>query len=195
MKTLIGCCSMIGTIAKHRIALYKAGKKLGVPFTRILKHDNSKLHLAEFMPYVRKFKLGINNSAEWFVAWKHHWQHNDHHIEYWQEKKLTHDYDHTICEVRNINRGKQTFGGGVYTCDPTRKDCWMSDDAIREMIADWMAASYAYTGAWPKAPNWAWGNEKLLSMLMQLEHTMQPETSTRGFAVALLQSQQMITPE
>lgn len=165
MKILIGCCSMLGTIAKHRIALYKAGKKLGVPLARLLKHDNSKLHPAEFMPYVRKFKLGIDNREEWNAAWKHHWQHNAHHIEYWLDRDAV----------------------GVCT--------WMPDDCIREMIADWMAASYAYAGEWPKAPNWSWGNEKLLSMLMQLEHTMQPETSSRGFAVALLQSQQLITPE
>ena len=60
------------TISKHRIALAKAGRKLGVSWKRILKHDNSKFHPIEFMQYVAKFELRTNDPEKWANSWGHH---------------------------------------------------------------------------------------------------------------------------
>ena len=63
------------------------------------------------------------------------------------------------------------------------------------MIADWMAASYAYSSMWPVAGNWEWGNKNLVKMLLKIEHTAQPEASARGLALQILRRLNMITDE
>ncbi len=195
IKLLIGVSAALRKIIRHRIALYKAAKILGVSMTRVLRHDNSKFHPTEFMQYVRRFELGEYDERKWAKAWNHHWRHNDHHIEYWQNQSLGFSWQGPGV----FDSGIRIDGGIVTEYNlmhvTSGEPVWMPDPAIREMIADWMAASYAYSGAWPKAPDWKWGNENLIKNLRKLEHTMQPETSTRGFAVQLLIKNEMITDD
>jgi hypothetical protein len=166
-------------IVKHRVALWKAGRKLGVSTSRLLKHDNSKFHPTEFWQYVRRFELGIKDPEKWGTAWEHHWRHNDHHIEYWEDKNLTYDWYH------GQGVPKTSVFPGV----------WIPDEAIREIVADWMAASYAYSGSWPVAGSWEWGDRNLVPMLRRMEIQTSPEICTRGFAVHLLRLHNMITDE
>ena len=37
----------------------------------------------------------------------------------------------------------------------------MPKDAIKEMVADWMGASYAYEGKWPSCFTWEWGKQNI----------------------------------
>lgn len=191
----LGVYKALRKIIKHRWALYKAAKVMGVPMRRILAHDNSKFHPVEFMQYVKRFELGIEDAHRWARAWRHHWRHNDHHIEYWQNQSLAFSWSGPGVYDTGIDFGNGIVGEGNLMRVQSGSPVWMPDCAIREMIADWMAASYAYSGAWPKAPDWQWGNKNLVSTLMKLEHTNQPETSTRGFAMELLQKHGMITEE
>lgn len=187
MRFIFGAFKALKKIAKHRYALLLAGIKLKVPWKRIIKHDNSKFHPVEFVQYVNRFELGINEPEKWGKAWEHHWRNNDHHIEYWEDKNLTFSWGKP--EIWNDNG----ISGGVKKTNPNYKEVWIPDGAIREMIADWMAASYAYAGEWPKAPGWKWGDENLVKILLKMEETQQPETSTRFFAIQLLEKHGMIS--
>ena len=190
-KVVLAIVKTILTISKHRIALAKAGRKLGVSWKRILKHDNSKFHPIEFMQYVAKFELGTNDPEKWATAWQHHWKHNDHHIEYWEDKNLTFTLSPNIEDGDMANEVR--IGGGA------KKDwqgpVWMPDCAVREMIADWIAGSLAYSGQYPKAGDWKWGDKNLVDRLMKLEIQPQSETCTRSFAVSLLKENNLITSE
>lgn len=174
---LIASCQYLRTVIIHRWALYLAAKKLGVSMRRVLHHDNSKFSWIEWRAHVRKFKMGINDPQEWAAAWEHHWRHNDHHIEYWRDHNLRYDY------AGPIDNRFPDIG------------CWIPDDAVRELVTDWMAASYSYSGQWPKAGSWDWGNKNLVRELRKMEETGQPETTTRGLAVSILQKHGMITAD
>ena len=179
------------TIAKHRLALARAGRKLGVPWIRIFKHDNSKFHPIEFMQYVRKFELGVDEPEKWAKAWKHHWQHNDHHIEYWEDKALTFTPSPNTADGDLMNEGG--IGGGTHA--GRDGPIWMPNNAVREMIADWIAGSLAYSGQYPKAGQWKWGSQNLVDRLLKLETQQQSKHCTRSFAVSLLVKNKMITDE
>ena len=192
IKMFKGVISALRKIYTHRVALWKAGRKLGVTTSRLLRHDNSKFYPVEFFSYVARFELGAWDETKWQRAWKHHWQHNDHHIEYWQEKDLYFSWSHGGATKKVYAEHPEIIG------QPTKKEwpeVWMPDAAIREMIADWMAASYAYSGEWPNAGSWDWGNKYLVKQLLKLEHHPQPEISSRGFAILLLRNNNLITDE
>lgn len=176
-------------LIRHRSALAKAAKKLNVPMARVLRHDNSKFSWLEWRAYVRKLVLKIDDDQEWAAAWEHHWQSNDHHIEYWEDRGMIFSWTGEI-RLKDWPHAFTHYPKAVGTCGVA-----IPDVAVREIIADWMAASYAYSGSWPVAPVWGWGNKNLVSALKRMEHTMQPETSTRGFAISLLHEHNMITKE
>ena len=192
---MVGSVKAIKKIVKHRIALAIAGRRVGISWQQILKHDNSKFSLIEFRYYVEAFELGIKK-PEHATAWEHHWRNNPHHIEYWIDKDLTFTWCINDCDWEN----EGGFGGGVKRYpssydQPNVWGVWIPDKYIREMIADWMAASYAYSGMWPVAGNWEWGNKNLVKMLLKIEHAAQPEASARGLALQILRRLNMITDE
>ena len=192
MKQLKGMLTALKKIYRHRVALWKAGRKLGVSTRRLLAHDNSKFHPIEFSQYVARFELEKYDENKWQKAWKHHWQHNDHHIEYWQEKDLYFSWEHGGPTKKHYTEHPEIIGQRTKEEWP---EVWMPDNAIREMVADWMAASYAYSGYWPEAGSWEWGNKNLVKQLLKLEHHPQPEISTRGFAILLLRNHNLITED
>ena len=49
----------------------------------IQEHDESKYSEEEFEAYAQHFYGDKNNDFEFDQAWKHHWQNNEHHPEYW----------------------------------------------------------------------------------------------------------------
>ena len=73
--------------------------------------------------------------------------------------------------------------------------CWMPDAAIRETVADWIAASMAYSGEMPRAGSWKWGNENLVDKLWLVATDMQPEISARGGFLFFLAAHDLITTE
>jgi hypothetical protein len=84
-------------VLRHKWHVYRAGRRFGLGRWHLITHDLSKFSRAEWGPYVRKFggpttprdKTGAydpNAQGEEFkAAWRHHWQNNPHHWEYWAE--------------------------------------------------------------------------------------------------------------
>lgn len=117
---------------KHKTFVFQAGLKTGAPLWRLIIHDWTKFTPAEAPHYGRQF-FGDQSDPEGFsLAWLHHQRNNPHHWEYW-------------VPVTGHNRG------GYGDLEPLAMPDW----AMREMVADWMGASRAYEGEWPKA-EWPW---------------------------------------
>lgn len=78
-------------ICKHKWFVLLAGLRVGgIPFWRLLIHDYTKFSKAEWAPYVERFFNGNSGKEDktydpdsFKEAWKHHWQNNPHHWEYW----------------------------------------------------------------------------------------------------------------
>lgn len=49
----------------------------------IEEHDESKFSEEEFEPYAQRWYGDKKKTLEYEEAWKHHWQNNEHHPEYW----------------------------------------------------------------------------------------------------------------
>ena len=111
---------------KHKWFVFLAGLRLKVSLWRLITHDLSKLLPSELPHYQRQF-FGDRSDPEGFAAcWVKHQNRNEHHWEYW---------------VNRSDKGS-----------PVR----MPEQAIREMVADWLGASRAYEGRWPVMGDWPW---------------------------------------
>ena len=116
------------SLLRHKWFVLQAGLKLHVPLWWLLIHDSSKFSRSEFGRYARNFQGDYSKSPvdqkrvsdEFTVAWLHHENRNDHHWGYWIPRS-----------------GKSA-----------NKTLPMPEMYIREMVADWHAASRAYTGSW-----------------------------------------------
>lgn len=117
---------------KHKWYVFIAGRKLGVPLWRLVKHDWTKFTLSEYPHYQRQF-FGDKQAPGFASAWLHHQNVNDHHWEYW------------------IPRSGHAKGNSSDNIPLP-----MHEEAAREMIADWFAACKAYDGFWPSQDNWPW---------------------------------------
>ena len=58
----------------------------------IAEHDESKFSEEEFEAYAEHFYGSKDNDFEFEQAWKHHWQNNEHHPEYWLGSDMPHIY-------------------------------------------------------------------------------------------------------
>lgn len=128
-------------VLRHKWFVFLAGLQMGAPLWRLLIHDWSKFTPAEWRPYVLSFygpwAYGDRPAevVEAFDrAWLHHQHANPHH---WQHWVLREDSGAT-------------------------KILEMPEPFVREMVADWMGAGRAITGAWG-AQDWFLKNrEKIL---------------------------------
>ena len=102
----------------HKWFVIVAGWRVGVPFLTTLVHDLSKVMPPEIIAYTRQFFMDEKDRDEWAYAWLHHQNSNKHHWNYY------------------IDRGYPD------------KCLKMPDKYAKEMIADWMATSRAYSGIW-----------------------------------------------
>lgn len=121
-------------VVEHKWYVLVASMRIGSSIWLALKHDLSKFSLVEIKGYSKQFYTNEKGSIEWDVAWKHHWMHNKHHWQYW--------------------------GSGLKNDEYFLP---MSKKHALEMIADWMAASRAYSGTW-NLDKWLsghWGKIKL----------------------------------
>lgn len=111
----------------HKKYVMEAGLIVGfIPEERLFNHDASKFTEAEYPHYARQF-FGDKGDPDGFArAWLHHIHYNDHH---WQHWIFPDGYSPTGSAVQK----------GVVP---------MPNVCVREMIADWMGASFAYTGSW-----------------------------------------------
>jgi hypothetical protein len=125
----------------HKWYVFVVGRKLKVSYWRLLKHDLSKFSPVEFGRYARQFYgKGDDNFS---LAWVHHQNRNDHHWEYW------------------ISRSKHN-NGRINGALP------MPEMAIREMVADWLAAGKVYSGEWPDLHNFTWFRQNAPNMNMNI---------------------------
>lgn len=115
------------SLEKHIKAVQEAGKKLGVPRDQLAEHDESKYEIAEFPYYARQFHGDAGDPDGFASAWLHHLHANKHHWQYWI---FPDDYR---------LKGSSIEEGGVME---------MPEHYALEMVADWMGASYVYTGSW-----------------------------------------------
>jgi hypothetical protein len=114
----------------------QAGIKTKVPLWRLVIHDLSKFSLSEFVAYAKNFFGDYSQSPndrekvslEFTRAWLHHENCNPHHWGHWIPRSGKH----------------------------ANKPLQMPEIYVREMIADCMGASKAYTGSWNIA---IWLNE------------------------------------
>ena len=121
-------------ILKHKWFFLLAAWRLNIPLWRALMHDWTKFLPSELPYYNRQF-FGDQNDPQGFAeAWLHHQNHNPHHWEYW------------------IPRSKHIRSSRTSEDAPMDMPTW----AIKEMIADWLAASRAYEGFWPQKDHWPW---------------------------------------
>jgi len=125
----------------HKWFVFLAGLKLGVPLGRLILHDWTKFLPREWFPYTtffyghgmtreaaaaRDYNFPVSEAAElaFEIAWAHHQHKNDHHWQFW------------------VRLGD----------DGTTLVLPMSENARREMLADWMGAGRALgkpdTRAW-----------------------------------------------
>lgn len=116
---------------KHKWYVFLASFKIGLPLWRVLVHDLSKFTPAELPHYNRQFCGPKDDPQGFAVAWLHHYHRNDHHWEHW----IVHSIH---------SHSSPTRDGGIIVDNCLE----MPDDTVREMIADWMGASKAYTGSW-----------------------------------------------
>lgn len=121
---------------QHKIFVFRAGLRTKAPLLQLLLHDLSKFTPAELPHYGRQF-FGDKADPRGFArAWLHHQNHNPHHWEYWIPRE---GHNQAEGEARN---------------DPPLV---MPERFVREMIADWLGASRAYSGSWPKSlETWSW---------------------------------------
>lgn len=122
---------------KHKWFVFCAGLKTGAPLWRLVIHDWSKLTRAEAPHYGRQFFGDKSDPLGFTYAWNHHQKTNPHHWEYW------------IPESGHNRGGYQD-----------REPLPMPEHFIREMVADWLGASRAYEGAFPRSmAEWSWLNQ------------------------------------
>lgn len=138
---------------KHKFYVLQAGLRLRVPLKRLILHDVSKLTSAELPHYGRQFFGDKGDKEGWNQCWLHHMNNNDHHWEYWVPRMMVVD------------------GYG-----PLR----MPEVAVREMVADWLAACKAYDGEWPGSDGWKWYKENFRKLKLH--------SDTRQFVMDLLRA-------
>ena len=142
---------------KHKWFVIVAGRKINCPLWRLLTHDLSKLFPSELPHYQRQF-FGDGDDPQCFIhCWVHHQNRNDHHLEYWIPRT-------------GHNRCSPPY--------PDNEPIPMPDDAILEMVADWLGASRAYEGKWPVPGEWDWFNKNIGRIVVH-------ESTMRGVDVAL----------
>lgn len=140
--------SYVWLTLKHKYFVFLAGIKVGCPIIRLIKHDISKLGRKE-RPYYQDFFFGEKKDPDGFArAWLHHQSVNDHHWEYW------------IPRTGHAKNNDPQYGS---LCKLE-----MTDEAILEMISDWIGASRAYGGQWPQKNNWPWLTQELKDSLSHL---------------------------
>lgn len=115
------------SLYQHKRYVYEAGLLVGgIPLERLFNHDASKFLPEEFPHYARHF-FGDKGDPDGFAsAWLHHIHHNPHHWQHW------------IFPDGFSPKGSQLDRGLVP----------MPEIYVREMVADWMGASRAYTNSW-----------------------------------------------
>ena len=76
-----------GYLIRHKLFVFVAGVRLGVPIWRLLIHDWSKFTPTEWNPYSRRHS-GFPIGEEMARAIAHHHRWNPHHWEHWNGRQM-----------------------------------------------------------------------------------------------------------
>jgi len=109
----------------------------GIPDELLYTHDASKFTGAEAEHYARQFHGDKGDPHGFAMAWLNHIHNNPHHWQYY------------IFPDGYAPEGSKSEGGAMP----------MPEVYVREMVADWMGASFAYTGSWDMSD---WLNENFV---------------------------------
>ena len=143
---------------KHKWFVLLAGLKIGgIPFWRLLIHDWTKFLPSELPHYQRQFFGKADDGGGFIACWTRHQNRHPHHWEYWIPRT------------------------GHSRCDPPYCDnepIPMPEWAVREMVADWMAAGRAYEGSWPIPQDWQWLKKNLHRICQRLHRDSQRRLRT-----------------
>jgi hypothetical protein len=120
---------------RHKWFVLLAGRRTRTTIWRRIRHDLSKLLPCELPHYQRQFFGAADNPLGYIGCWTHHQNANDHHWEYWIPRT-----GHSRCNPPFVDN------------EPIP----MPEEAVREMVADWLASGRAYGGHWPDVNNWTW---------------------------------------
>jgi len=116
----------INYILKHKWYVFLECCKLGILWQGIT-HDLSKFSRKEFIPYMKKYTIGLKDEktdSDFCEAWHHHIAKNPHHWEHW-----------TYLEVSETPNGEQ---------DKENIAIKMPKRYVKEMLADWRAMSKTF---------------------------------------------------
>lgn len=117
------------TVMIHKWYVLVYGRRLRVPIWRLLTHDLSKLGWRELPAYARQHNGDGNDAVGYAAALNHHENVNAHHWAHW------------------IPRSGRRLGQPL-----PMPACY-----VREMVADWLAATRTYDGAKPTSvEDWTW---------------------------------------
>ena len=142
-------------VLEHKWYVLLAGLRTGAPLGNLLIHDWSKFTPAEAPHYARQFYGGGGDPLGFSQAWNHHQKINPHHWEYW-------------VLVAGHGRGGYADGSAL----PMPESC------VREMVADWLAATRVFDGAWPESmETWEWWQKSFSRLRLHEE--------TRAMALAI----------
>jgi hypothetical protein len=127
---------------RHKYFVFKYGLRLKVPIVSLIVHDYTKLYPHNLISYGRQFFGDQGDPVGFAYTWNHHQKRHRHHWEYW-------------IMITGHNRGG--FGDG-HILD-------MPDKYIREMVADWLAASRVYSNnEVTSLREWSWLHQNFSSM-------------------------------
>ena len=152
MEVRIKYIRHIVKVFNHKWFVLLAGLQTKAPLWRLIIHDLSKLSPSEMRGYAWKFyasekerselsgklmmEFGIGDLIPWGLDpsdwWEYAWLHH--------QNSNPHHWEYWIRR-------------------PTREPLAMPEWAVREMVADWMAAGKSYSGEWPQENGWEWLEE------------------------------------
>lgn len=120
------------TLLDHIEYVCEAGLAIGLDRDQCIQHDSSKFNNMEFYSYAKQFQ-GDGDEEFFPYAWLDHIHRNEHHWEYW-----------IFPDGYNYTRKGETVPS------PSIEEgvVIMPEKYVKEMVADWLGASMAYTGSW-----------------------------------------------
>lgn len=123
MNNIKPALTYLALTLKHKFHVLRYGIRLGVPIVSLIVHDYTKLYPWNLYSYGRQF-FGDQGDPEGFAyTWLHHQNRHRHHWEYW---------------IMTTGHNRGGFGDGHVMDIPEKY--------VREMVADWLAASRTYNG-------------------------------------------------
>lgn len=108
------------SLGRHIAFVQQAGRQIGVPEELLLVHDESKFSTEEYLPYAVNF-YGSD------------------------EQKEANRPDYALAWLHHLHANKHHWQHWIV---PLGEVLPMPPVYVREMVADWMGASRAYTGSW-----------------------------------------------